>query len=235
MPNNKSFWQTERAKEFYSLDKAEKIVLHPFVAEIINQMNPASLLDFGCGDGYMSTLINPATEVHLYDSNSAFVNHLVAENNDRISILTEEEQIKEYYYDCVVQTSVLMCIETKEELNRIFSINNRSLREGGSLVVVMTHPCFLQYKFGHYHNSLGHHTFKYLQEGLKYDVFMRREGKPLVFSDYHWPISTIINLVIKNGFQVKKIIEHPDLPYKGSQPNPSALPWMFILATKRKR
>jgi hypothetical protein len=128
-----------------------------------------------------------------------------------------------------------MCIETKEELNRILSINNRSLKEGGSLVVVMTHPCFLQYEFGHYHTSFDHNNFKYLQEGLKYDVFMKREGSPLVFSDYHWPLSTIVNLVIKNGFQVKKIIEHPDLPYKGNQPNSSAVPWMFILATKRKR
>jgi SAM-dependent methyltransferase len=233
--NNESFWHTEAAEDFYCLDNAEKVILHPFVAEMINQMNPSTLLDYGCGDGFLSTLIDPKTEIHLYDSNSDFVNHLVIEKNDRVNVLIEEDQVKENYYDCVVQTSVLMCIETKEELNRIFSINNRSLKEGGSLVVVMTHPCFLQYKFGHYHTSFDHHTFKYLQEGLKYDVFMKREGNPLVFSDYHWSISTIVNLIIKNGFQVKKIIEHPDLPYSGSQPNPYAVPWMFILATKRKR
>ena len=233
--NNESFWRTEGARDFYGLDNAEKVVLHPFIAEMINQMNPKALLDFGCGDGYLSTLIDPSTEVHLYDSNSDFVNRLIVEKDDRVDVLVEEGRIRENYYDCVVQSSVLMCVETKEELNRILSSNHRSLKEGGSLVLVTTHPCFLQYEFGHYYTSFDHHNFRYLHEGLKYEVFMRREGRPLAFTDYNWPLSTIINLVIKNGFRVRRVVEHPDLPYKGNRPNPHAVPWMFIIATKRKR
>ena len=234
--SNKSFWQTEGSKDFYHLDNAERIILQPFIANIVNDLNPSTLLDFGCGNGYLSTLVNAHIETHLYDSNDDFINHLIVdESRNNINILKNESQIKNNYYDCVVQSSVLMCVGTKEELNHIFLVNNHALREGGSLVVVVTHPCFLQYQFGHYHTTFNHNNFKYLEEGLKYDVLMKNgNNDPIVFTDYHWSLSTIVNLIIQNDFRIKKIIEHPDMPYKNNKPNNYVVPWMFIIARKKE-
>jgi hypothetical protein len=62
---------------------------------------------------------------------------------------------------------------------------------------------------------------------------MRQFDKdPVVFTDFNWTVSTIVNEIIKIGFSITKMIEHPDLKSKYFEPNNLVSPWLFLIAKK---
>lgn len=228
-----TYW-TKEAGDFHKIDNVERDILLPYVAGIINDLNPEKLLDYGCGSGYLASLINKNIEISLYDINPNVIDEYQQWNITNIVIpVKDKSQIRDNYYDVVVQTSVLMCIPVIDGIREIFKDSYSALMSGGSLIVVITHPCFLQYHFGHYYTSLNHDNFNYLENTTKYQVYMKQPDKsPVVFTDFNWNLSTIINELIKAGFTLTKMIEHPDLKSKYFEPNNLVPPWLFLIARK---
>lgn len=227
------YWTTEAA-DFHKIDNVERDILLPYVAQIINDLSPEKLLDYGCGSGYLASLIKDNTEISLYDINPDVIDEYRQWNiSNTVVPLKDKSKIKENYYDVVVQTSVLMCVPNIEGIREIFKDNYAALKNGGNLVVVITHPCFLQYPFGHYYTSLNHDNFSYLENTTEYQVYMKQPDKsPVEFTDFNWNLSTIINEIIKAGFSLTKMIEHPDLKSKYFEPNNLVSPWLFLIAKK---
>lgn len=228
-----TYW-TKKAEEYHKIDNVERDILLPYVAKIINDLNPEKFLDYGCGSGYLASLIKENTEVSLYDINPDVIDEYRQWNISNVVVpIKEKSKIAENYYDVVVQTSVLMCVPTIEGIREVFNDNYAALKKGGNLVVVITHPCFLQYPFGHYYTSFNHNNFNYLKNTLEYQVSMKQPDKnPVVFTDYNWKLSTIINEIIKSGFSLAKMVEHPDLKSKYFEPNNLVSPWLFLIAKK---
>ena len=228
-----TYW-TKEAGDFHKIDNVERDILLPYVAQIINDLNPKKLLDYGCGSGYLAWLIKRNTEISLYDINPQVIDEYQQRKITNVVIpVKDKSQIRDNYYDVVVQTSVLMCVPVIEGIREIFKDNYTALKSGGSLVVVITHPCFLQYHFGHYYTSLNQDNFNYLENTTKYQMYMKQPDKnPIVFTDYNWNLSTIINEIIKAGFSLTKMVEHPDLKSKYFEPNNLVSPWLFLIAKK---
>jgi SAM-dependent methyltransferase len=233
VPGVNKYW-TKEAEEFHRIDNVERDILLPFVAEIINNFSPKTLLDYGCGSCFLASLIRNDTEISLYDINSDILDQYQQWNISNVVVpIRDRKKIKENYYDVVVQTSVLMCVPTIDGIRDIFRDNYIALNNGGSLVVAMTHPCFLQYPFGHYNTSFDHNNFNYLENTIEYQVCMKQFDKgPVVFTDFNWNLSTILNEIIKAGFTLTKMIEHPDLKSKYFEPNNLVSPWLFLIAKK---
>lgn len=227
------YWTTD-AGDFHKIDNVERDILLPYVAEIINNLNPEKLLDYGCGSGYLASLIKENTEISLYDINPNVIDEYRQWNiSSVVNPIKDKSKIKKNYYDVVVQTSVLMCVPDINGIKEIFKDNYTVLKNGGNLVIVITHPCFLQYPFGHYYTSFNHDNFRYLENTTEYQVYMKQPDKrPIVFTDFNWNLSTIINEIIKTGFSITKMVEHPDLKSKYFEPNNLASPWLFIIAKK---
>ena len=228
-----TYW-TKDADDFHEIDNVEKNILLPYVAEIINNMIPKKLLDFGCGSGYLASLIKEGIEISLYDINSDVIDEYKQWNISNVVVpIKDKRKIRDNYYEVVVQTSVSMCVPTIEGIREIFTTNYAALKNGGTLVVVITHPCFLQYHFGHYYTSFNYDNFNYLENTMEYQVYMNQPDKsPIVFTDFNWNLSTIINEIIKTGFTLTKMIEHPDLKSKYFEPNNLVPPWLFLIAMK---
>src|SRR3990167_2492381 len=164
------YWTTE-AEYFHKIDNVERDVLLPYVSEIINELSPEKLLDYGCGRGHLASFIKKETEISLYDINPDVINENQQWNISNVVIpIKDKNKIKKNYYDVVVQISVLMCVPTLEEIREIFKENYTALQNGGNLIVVVTHPCFLHYPFGHYYTSLNHDNFTYLKSSAEYQV-----------------------------------------------------------------
>lgn len=229
----KSYWENE-SKDYHDTLDTEKIVLHPYIADLINNIEGERLLDFGCGNGYLASLIRKGVEISLYDISDVFLDVKKRWKIDNDIILCRSlSDIKNVYYDIVVQSSVLMCIPDRKSLNSILESNYNSLKTGGHLVISITHPCFLQYEYGHYKTSYNHNNFNYLSDESEYKVFMKRKDKgELIFIDYNWSLSTIINQLLYQGFELVKMIEHPDLPSEDFETTEEGCPWMFLVLKK---
>src|SRR5688572_12356651 len=105
-----TYW-TKEAGDFHKIDNVEKDILLPYVAQIINDLSPEKLLDYGCGSGYLATLIKENTEISLYDINPDVIDEYQQWNiSNVVAPIKDKSKIKENYYDVVVQTSVLMCV-----------------------------------------------------------------------------------------------------------------------------
>lgn len=227
------YWETS-AKDYHTELEVEKEVLHPYIASLVNNLDGTKILDYGCGNGYLSSLFAPNKEVTLYDISDAHLNAVDQwELKNDIVICDKESDLQDNYYDIVVQSSVIMCIPTLEEMKKMIEKIYRCLRFNGHFVLSITHPCFLQYEYGHYKTSFNHNNFNYLADGKAYTVFMKRIGNnPVEFKDYNWSLSTIINLLIETGFELIDMIEHPDLKSKEFEPKKEGCPWMFLTLKK---
>lgn len=228
-----NYWVSE-ADKFHQIDNVEREILLPYVANLINDIAPKKMLDFGCGNAYLSSLINSGTEISLYDINPSFIElHKQWNIKNEIKPILSKEEIPDEHFDIVVQTSVLMCIPNIKSIKEIFHSNNKSLKKDGVLLIVITHPCFLQYEFGHYHTSFNQENFQYLKDGLEYSVYMKQKNaETIIFTDYNWSLSTIINELIKADFTLNHIVEHPDLESKDYKSNGLVPSWLFIKAKK---
>lgn len=226
-----SFWNKDIVQDMYELDNAEEVTLQPYIANIIHSFNPTTLLDYGCGYGYMSKLLNKNIDISLFDKNKDNQARLTQSiTGSNIKVIKQESEILKKYYECVVLSSVLMCIDSKSKIKTILTKLNNAKTKNGKLIIVVTHPCFLQYKFGHYYTSYNHYNFEYMEEGKPYQVFMLRENEePVTFTDYQWTLSTFINSALGIGLELEKIIEHPDMPYKTNKYHKTACPWMFLI------
>ncbi|MEP2445756.1 MAG: methyltransferase domain-containing protein [Balneola sp.] len=227
------YWTT-KASKFHKIDNVERDILLPYVAKIVNELSPKKLLDYGCGNGFLASLLKEDLEISLYDINKEIVNEYKQWNiQNSVKTITEQSDIEKNYYDVVVQTSVIMCIPTIDELMNMFNDIYLALKKGGVFVVVLTHPCFLQYPFGHYYTSLNHDNFNYLEDEKKYQVYMKQvDQESIEFSDFNWNLSTVINGLIKAGLTLTRMIEHPDLKSKYFEPNSMVPPWLFLTAKK---
>lgn len=217
----------------YQMDNAERKILHPFIADIVNEKKPQTVLDYGCGDAYLSQLINPEAKIYLFDKNSTSLKNISKERAwARCIPVYNEDQIKTQYFDYIIYSQVMMCIATQEEQLNILQKLYSYKKAAGKLIAVITHPCFLQYKFGHWYTSYSEHqVFNYMKEAEPYSVFMKRSSQtPLVFTDYNWPMSSILNLFFQSGFRLEKMIEHKDMPYiKEGEFNKLIPHYMFLI------
>lgn len=217
MSFNNSFWNSPEVREMYEMDNAERMILHPFTATWVESLKPKTVLDYGCGDGYLATLLDPAIEISLFDKNSSSLKQ-VSENLSagRFRYFHNEDQLPYNYFDCIVLSQVLMCIPSKEEIGRIAENIHQYKKPSGKLLIIVTHPCFLQYSFGHWYTSYSkNQPFNYLKEADPYTVYMKRpDMDPLTFTDYNWPLSSILNIFTNAGFRLSMVRELKDEHFK---------------------
>jgi ubiquinone/menaquinone biosynthesis C-methylase UbiE len=237
LESSKDFWlNPKRVKAFYDIETSERQTLQPYIAAIIKKINPNTLLDYGCGDGYIHTKINKSIKKYLYDIN-------------KDSLLKVSEYLKPYYcraildesklpinfFDCVLLSLVLVCVENENEQKKILENIRRSKKANGRLIFVSTHPCFRQYAFRPVHTSFNHENFNYMQNGLPFTVFMndkKDKETEISFTDYHTSMSYSINQLIEAGFAIEEMIEFKDAPlFKGDYFN-SLFPPFFALICK---
>jgi hypothetical protein len=226
------YWLSEDAKKVFEIANAEQKTLQPVIARIINQIDPKALLDYGCGDSFVSRLINAKTEISLYDINLEIARKAKEDLNDRnVRLFLNPDNIPDNYYECINFSLVLICISNKEELRRILSYFKRYLTTNGKLIFTTTHPCFRQYKFRPFYADYAEgRRFSYFNELEDFQVFIRDgDNPPIQFTDFHWTLQDTINELVMAGFTIEKILEIPDQTYDNIPANGEYPPFLTII------
>lgn len=232
MNNSKNFWfDRNNVKSFFNIGSAEQFTLQPEVARIIESLNPDTLLDYGCGDGFVNTLIGERIKKSLFDINSDSLLEVVSNLKDyNCSGIYKEEDIPDNYYDVVLLSLVLICIESTEDHKRILQKILKSKKNNGRLIFVTSHPCFRQFKFRPFHTSFGNENFEYLKEGQPFTVFMDELKSSVSIVDYHYSLSSTVNLLIECGFNIESVMEVKDIPLaEGEYYNTLYPPFLIII------
>lgn len=235
MEFKETYWNTDAAISFFRADNPERKIIQPKIAQEVIKCSPIKVLDYGCGDCFICSILPEDIEIDIFDKNKK----LLDETHKKLSLknvnkISEENDFTESKYDCILLSFVLLCIETKEEQNEILSLLFKALKKGGKLIITNSHPCFLQYSNSSFHTSYRPKCFNYLKNGEPYVVNIHQDNKTknLSFIDYKWTLSFWINLMYSNGFKLTKMIEVKDEYYTNQIQNILYPPFLILNYTK---
>jgi ubiquinone/menaquinone biosynthesis C-methylase UbiE len=217
-------------------NESRKLILHPLLATLIKPNEPTKLLDYGCGDGSFVQLLPENIITSLFDISNVSLSQAAKNLRKRKpSIYYEESSIPQDFFDYVIFSLVLMTIPTKRDIKKALTNIFNALKSNGILLAAVTHPCFRQYPFSTFHTSYSEaKTFHYFNDGENFKVYLRdnKSDNMISFDDYHWNLSTTLNLIIETQFQITKMIELPDSSELGKYHNPNFCPYLIIECKK---
>lgn len=132
-------------------DALNKDVIRPFVIQLLGDLHGKSLLDSGCGSGYLSAeLSKTAASVIGTDFSPSFIALCRDKFATRANLsFTEHDALKKMpftdgFFDIILSKMVLQYVE---KLDTFAGESYRTLRTGGKLLVIVDHPFHAQYYF----------------------------------------------------------------------------------------
>ncbi len=226
------FWNEHLDRYLAIEEESRKVSLYPKIASIVSSLRPESILDYGCGDGELLGIIlrNTNASISAYDPSSSAMEAIRRRlGNQYVKIYEDRREIKADAYDVVICSLVIMTVPDEDGLKELVVNIKKAIREGGSGIFAITHPCFRGEQYSTFITEYTNKTpFDYFEEGRPFEVtiFDRSSDEKIQFKDYHWSLSKTMNTIISAGLVIKKLIEVRDIPHVGNRFYP---PYLIIV------
>lgn len=223
-------------QDFTEIENATlKNLVHPIIIDTVQQNGTKYLLDYGCGDGCLLEKLKHEIEISIFDKSDGMLKMAKKRFGKRIvKIYNNHAVIPKNYFDCVILSMILVCVDNEKEYKQVLSDTYNTLKTGGIAIIAVTHPCFRQYPFSDYDTSYCHNQqFDYFKEGEPFEVTIvdKNTKKNVTFLDYHWTLSYTVNKLVETGFTIKKLIETKD-DIKSKIFNHLYSPFLILIAQK---
>lgn len=229
-----SYW-TEHSLRFHRLFPPVKDAMYQRIAAHVaakTTTSPATMLDFGCGDGKLVPYLDKVQEVHLYDINPEFYESIKQANPERsIRYFHAASDLPSNNYDAIACSMVVMCIDSQAGLEDCFQQMHRVARPGALLVVTVTHPCFRDKAFSYFRTSCFGREYPYRTEGWPFEVHVDGPDGPITFTDHHWSLGFMLELIARTGWRLASLEELPDVPFR-SNVNEEHPPYLILTFNK---
>jgi SAM-dependent methyltransferase len=231
-----SVWDNLAQTHYYRLSGGRDITFHkiflPVIVDTIQEQagfNTYSVLDVGCGTGYLTGLIsNYARSVLGIDSSKASIDIAVRHNKHIKNIDFKYEDIKVFSnshkqaFDFAISHLVLHVIEDLDMSLRTISA---CLKKGSRFLFSIPHPCFwaLSRDVGTWNfNKIN--DYKYNKPSVQQNS-INIDGNEFITPYFHRPIQLYFSALDKSGFTVERIIE--PFPDKKLLQENHKRPWRF--------
>lgn len=242
-------WGKTIEKYFQASDVTNEVINFPALIRTLGNIRNKIILDFGCGNGRFSSQLAKmgAQKVIGIDKENSMI-HLARKINPsaRIEYYTNPGNklafLNNNSIDIVVANLVFMMSSRKEFIHRAFKEIFRVMKPNGLFVYLITHPSFIERGAPDYRNQFDN-TFDYFDEGQPYRfILFDHRGKEIdeEFYDYHYTISTYLNMAVKNNFTIIGVKEvgwnNPSQAKKYKiQKKFQTFPQSLIIAAKKLR
>lgn len=198
---------SKMARSVYGLNGAGE--WHMF-KKMLPDLEDKKVLDLGCGLGWHCkyAIENNAKEVLGIDSSEKMLNKAEKINGDKaikyVKTTIEEVELKDRYFDVVISSLALHYIK---DFNMVCKKVYDALVDKGEFVFSAEHPIFTaEGKQDWYYDELGNRLHwpvdNYFNEGKRISNFLGEE-----VTKYHKTLTTYINTLIKNGFEIVEVTE----------------------------
>lgn len=222
-----------RKREFAienGLDPSLKFVTVPCILEEVEEYRPDSILDVGCGTGYLTSRLSQFAKTIGIDCSRKSIE--IAKDkyiNNNLQFI--QSRIGDYCssntFDICVSNMVFSCDPNwRESLSNIYKL----LKNNGYLIFIIPHPCFWPY----YWEISDEDWFTYNEELFVEHNFSTTFMKSMGTATYiHRPLENYINTCVETGFYIEKIKE----PYPiGKVPSDYSYEYpRFLMIKVRKR
>lgn len=220
--NTKELWD-RKAREWDDWigtegDTNRRFQSDPVLREMLGELDGRTVLDSGCGTGYLALRMAEEGALVIGVDFSAkmigIARERAGDNPHRVDFRVDSssvlETVEDGSIDVVVSNYVLMDLP---ELDAALLESNRVLRPGGRMVAVFSHPCFSDPRGPEWVEN-GSAQFRW---DFSYFDEREREGEwgpfSTTFISYHRPLSTYWRSFVAAGFTVldfqEPVVEPP--------------------------
>lgn len=237
MKNQKeNFWVNNPLEFAHNRLDSRQYILLPAITGLVEKEGANKILDYGCGEGYLSNNFNnKSINLGLFDISSTMM-ELAKENALKsqiasVSTFNSHTEIPENGFDCVVLSLVLMTIGEDDEYKNVLVNCKKALTRNGSLFIGLTHPCFRQALYSTHHTKFTWGSeFDYFNNNAPFDVFIRTSKAEsfIHFEDFHHNFSYTFSMLKQAGFYVEDLIELKDQPIENSPFNKHFSPYLIL-------
>lgn len=243
----KNTWGETVERYFEAADITNEEVNFPAMVKSVGKIEEQTILDYGCGNGRFSRKIEKmkAGKVIGVDKEQSMIDLAQKSNPDsQVEYHSNPDNslsfLSENSVDKVMANLVFMMSPTKQEMRRAFQEIQRVLKRGGLFVYLVTHSAFIERGAPDYRNEFSE-PFDYFAEERPYQfILMDSNGQEIneKFYDYHYTLSTYINMAIESGFTIVSVEEvgyrDPDVANKNNVPQEfRRFPQSFIVTAKK--
>jgi 2-polyprenyl-3-methyl-5-hydroxy-6-metoxy-1,4-benzoquinol methylase len=182
-------------------DFTRQQLLNPAIFRLLGPVVGRTVLDAGCGQGYLCRLLarQGAVVTGVEPAEPWYRSAVAREQEERLGITYLQADLSacalaEGAYDAVVANMVLMDIpDYRAAARRCVA----ALRPGGRFVVSLVHPCF-EAPSADWASGGCVAVTEYVREHIRQQAFA-----PL----FHRPLSSYLNLLIEEGTVLREIVE----------------------------
>jgi len=202
-----------------------KNILNPCVEELLGDVKGKSLLDAGCGEGYLARhytkkgadVIAIDLSPRLIETSETITNDEGLEVDYRVGDVCHIESVPNETFDFVLSNLVLLNIPCLEDALKEYY---RVLKKGGHLVFSIVHPAFNFYGPGSWkmgekdpetnrRQGLFFKVDQYFDEKEYQHHWKTRKGEkfPAPISFFHRTLATYLNALVSTGFNLREFRE----------------------------
>ena len=203
------FAETYAANHKEQGDPHKEVYLNPTLFGLMGDIKNNKVLDAGCGEGYLSRLMEKAgAMVTAVDYSSKMVEIATKRTklNRNIEILQSNCEdlslLKKATFDLVVSNMVIQDLENYEQA---FKEIYRVLKNDGIFIFSILHPCFQTPQSGWEKGNDGKKLYWKVDNYFYEGVYEQRGMDQVIF--YHRTLTSYVKAIIEAGFQIEEIVE----------------------------
>lgn len=230
---NEQWTSDEFAKKFHNMrlyKAAEIATAREFINKQHRRGELQTFLDYGCGNGAINTILPGDIEKTLYDINPDIVpiDDLKQHNCE---LVKDVKNLPKNYFDAALLSFVLLCQDNEDSFTEILENIKRAKKSDGNLIIVESHPDYLEQEFSWYSSTTLNGSFKDMKPGTPFTRHIHEPGNEISFTDHHYPLDFVMNKLSKVGMSVvgKKDIMDPGF---GLRPKNEKCPALYSLICK---
>lgn len=214
-------WNRDTAQDYADIGPQGHLeVVAPLVEELVRSANRPRALDFGCGPGRLTRVLASvgAREVVAVDENPEMVAAAHAsiagepsEVSERVRLHEGDENLLPELgdFDVVVCSLVLMMSATRERLTEVCERLRSVIRPGGTLLAVVTHPCFRGRDYATFRYELPP-DYDYWSSGQPYRaVLTPDDDREVAITDVHWTVEDYVTALVGGDVTLVSLRELP--------------------------
>ncbi len=232
----------------FKQSRGKRYLLNPAIERNLPQATNLSnkLLDLGCGNGYFYEMASSkGYQYHGLDISEDMIERSKTEypkGNYLVASATDFSKKYQEKFDVILPIMLYPAFNSKTDIQKSLIECKSVLKEGGIVLVGLSHPSYDQYM---QKGVLGKNEIEtdfqgYFKSGQKMLIPHNFSGEVMTFEDYHWTTQDYVDCITQAGLSIVKFDEcPPSLEFQKEDPEffnkRSEFPTYLLLVCKHYR
>lgn len=237
------FNNNELVEAYKKYPLVHKALGKPAFLDFVGKVTGLNILDLGCGTGHIAKALSErGANVVGVDQSDLFLKEARTTYPDLRFELAQASSLTMFSdaeFDMIIMVMVILCIDSVEELQAVFSECARTVKPGGVLAFSTLHPFNTRNFFDSARDVKLPADGFYFASGMRFtNVAVLPDQSSITFENIHWTLEDMSTVMENAGFQISQLREPrlpEDSPYFNSLRGLSETPYyLFFKAIRRQ-